>query len=71
MRTSPLILDDRYGFVSDEKRCNWLALLARQAPVTESELTPKPGLADRRGPGAHTDLSLGVGRAGPVGDLTT
>lgn len=34
------------------------ARLARQALVAEAELTPKPGLVDRRGSGAHTDLSL-------------
>jgi len=26
----------------------------------EAELTPKPGLVDRRGAGAHTDLSLSI-----------
>jgi triphosphoribosyl-dephospho-CoA synthase len=35
-----------------------LASLARQALIAEAELTPKPGLVDRRGPGAHHDLSL-------------
>jgi triphosphoribosyl-dephospho-CoA synthase len=35
-----------------------LGALARQALIAEAELTPKPGLVDRRGPGAHTDLSL-------------
>jgi triphosphoribosyl-dephospho-CoA synthase len=35
-----------------------LAELATQALIAEAELTPKPGLVDRRGPGAHTDLSL-------------
>jgi triphosphoribosyl-dephospho-CoA synthase len=34
------------------------ARLARQALIAEAELTPKPGLVDRRGAGAHTDLSL-------------
>jgi triphosphoribosyl-dephospho-CoA synthase len=38
----------------------WLASLARQALVTEAELTPKPGLVDRRGAGAHSDLSLTI-----------
>src|ERR1700739_2569122 len=38
--------------------CTLLAALARQALIEEVELTPKPGLVDRRGPGAHTDLSL-------------
>lgn len=35
-----------------------LASLARQALTVEAELTPKPGLVDRRGSGAHLDLSL-------------
>src|SRR5579864_424203 len=35
-----------------------LAALARQALIAEAELTPKPGLVDRRGNGAHKDLSL-------------
>jgi triphosphoribosyl-dephospho-CoA synthase len=30
--------------------------------IAEAELTPKPGLVDRRGPGAHTDLSLDLMR---------
>jgi triphosphoribosyl-dephospho-CoA synthase len=39
-------------------RCTILGVLARQALIAEAELTPKPGLVDRRGSGAHTDLSL-------------
>lgn len=40
-------------------RSPWaIAALARQALVAEAELTPKPGLVDRRGSGAHNDLSL-------------
>jgi ATP:dephospho-CoA triphosphoribosyl transferase len=35
-----------------------LAGLARQALIAEAELTPKPGLVDRRGSGVHSDLSL-------------
>ena len=35
-----------------------LAELARQALVAEAELTPKPGLVDRRGSGSHDDLSF-------------
>jgi triphosphoribosyl-dephospho-CoA synthase len=35
-----------------------LARLAWQALAAEAELTPKPGLVDRRGAGSHTDLSL-------------
>jgi triphosphoribosyl-dephospho-CoA synthase len=36
----------------------YLASMATQALIAEAELTPKPGLVDRRGPGARTDLSL-------------
>jgi triphosphoribosyl-dephospho-CoA synthase len=43
-----------------------LARLARQALIAEAELTPKPGLVDRRGEGAHTDLSLEVMRRSAV-----
>ena len=39
-------------------RAHSLARLASQALIEEAELTPKPGLVDRRGPGSHTDLSL-------------
>jgi triphosphoribosyl-dephospho-CoA synthase len=35
-----------------------LASLAVRALIEEAELTPKPALVDKRGPGAHTDLSL-------------
>src|ERR1700722_836553 len=42
---------------SPERSCQ-LALLARQALIAEAELTPKPGLVDRRSSGAHHDLSL-------------
>jgi triphosphoribosyl-dephospho-CoA synthase len=40
----------------------WMARLAREALIAEAELTPKPGLVDRRGSGAHTDLSLAIMR---------
>ena len=39
-------------------RSTILGALAKQALIAEAELTPKPGLVDRRGSGAHTDLSL-------------
>jgi triphosphoribosyl-dephospho-CoA synthase len=39
-----------------------LAEMARQALVAEAELTPKPGLVDRRGSGSHFDLSLDLMR---------
>jgi triphosphoribosyl-dephospho-CoA synthase len=41
---------------------NSLASLAREALIAEAELTPKPGLVDRRGSGAHHDLSLALMR---------
>ena len=43
---------------NDPSRVPWLASLARQALIAEAELTPKPGLVDRRGAGSHSDLSL-------------
>src|SRR5580698_8515416 len=46
----------------DTAAARWLARLARQALIAEAELTPKPGLVDRRGQGAHTDLSLDIMR---------
>jgi triphosphoribosyl-dephospho-CoA synthase len=39
-----------------------MARLARQALIAEAELTPKPGLVDRRGGGCHSDLSLAIMR---------
>jgi triphosphoribosyl-dephospho-CoA synthase len=47
---------------SDQACATRLASLARQALIAEAELTPKPGLVDRRGTGAHNDLSLAVMR---------
>src|ERR1700674_4027590 len=46
--------------VGDMWRPNRIAALARQALAAEAELTPKPGLVDRRGAGAHRDLSLAI-----------
>jgi triphosphoribosyl-dephospho-CoA synthase len=43
---------------STADRCSLIGALARQALIAEAELTPKPGLVDRRGSGAHIDLSL-------------
>lgn len=37
-----------------------IADLAVAAIRAEADLTPKPGLVDRRGPGAHTDMNLAV-----------
>ena len=44
----------------DQAQAARLARLAREALIAEAELTPKPGLVDRRGAGAHTDLSLSI-----------
>jgi triphosphoribosyl-dephospho-CoA synthase len=41
-------------------QCTLLGVLAKQALIAEAELTPKPSLVDRRGSGAHTDLSLSL-----------
>ena len=51
---------------SDTAAARWLARLARQALIAEAELTPKPGLVDRRGVGAHTDLSLDIMRRSAI-----
>jgi triphosphoribosyl-dephospho-CoA synthase len=45
---------------NQNQRAIHLARLARQALIAEAELTPKPGLVDRRSAGAHTDLSLAI-----------
>jgi triphosphoribosyl-dephospho-CoA synthase len=58
MRTSLPFADDRRDALPRAKRSHWLASLACQALVADAELTPKPGLVDRRGSGAHNDLSL-------------
>jgi len=65
MRTSLLVEDDRHDGVHGTAQshrlassANRLGSLARQALIAEAELTPKPGLVDRRGGGAHNDLSL-------------
>ena len=48
----------RHHVVHRSQRSKRLASLAREALIAEAELTPKPGLVDRRGFGAHHDLSL-------------
>ena len=45
---------------SDQAQALRLGRLACQALIAEADLTPKPGLVDRRGAGAHTDLSLSI-----------
>jgi triphosphoribosyl-dephospho-CoA synthase len=49
--------DTRYSSRAAD-RSRLLGALAFQALIAEVELTPKPGLVDRRGSGAHHDLSL-------------
>jgi triphosphoribosyl-dephospho-CoA synthase len=44
------------------QRSTRLSFLAREALIAEAELTPKPALVDRRGSGAHHDLSLALMR---------
>jgi triphosphoribosyl-dephospho-CoA synthase len=41
-----------------QSQAAYLARLAVRALLEEAELTPKPALVDKRGPGAHTDLTL-------------
>lgn len=45
---------------ADLPLADWLADLAVDALIDEADLTPKPGLVDRRGSGAHQDLHLGL-----------
>ncbi|WP_199256122.1 triphosphoribosyl-dephospho-CoA synthase [Mycolicibacterium mengxianglii] len=41
-------------------RCAAIADVAVTALLAEADLTPKPGLVDRRGAGAHTDMDLAM-----------
>ncbi|WP_205895277.1 triphosphoribosyl-dephospho-CoA synthase, partial [Metapseudomonas otitidis] len=45
---------------ADLPLADWLADRAVDALIDEADLTPKPGLVDRRGSGAHSDLHLGL-----------
>jgi triphosphoribosyl-dephospho-CoA synthase len=51
-----------WAVLHDQAQAMRLAGLVRQALIAEAELTPKPGLVDRRGAGAHIDLSLAIMR---------
>src|ERR1700733_356217 len=51
---------------NDQARLQRLADLGRQALIAEAELTPKPGLVDRRGAGAHSGLSLAIMKCSAV-----
>lgn len=43
-----------------EERASWLARRATASLIDEARLSPKPGLVDSRGNGAHSDLSLAL-----------
>jgi triphosphoribosyl-dephospho-CoA synthase len=63
MRTnflSKTVLKTPQSLSRDQAKATRLARLACQALIAEVELTPKPGLVDRRGAGAHADLSLAI-----------
>jgi triphosphoribosyl-dephospho-CoA synthase len=63
MRTdfsSSTALKTLWPLSNHQARAMRLARLAREALIAEAQLTPKPGLVDRRGAGAHTDLSLSI-----------
>ena len=60
------VREAQWGLTGDTTAARRLARLARQALIAEAELTPKPGLVDRRGSGAHADLSLEIMRRSAV-----
>jgi triphosphoribosyl-dephospho-CoA synthase len=62
VRVSETVSGTAWSLPGDTIAARRLARLARQALIAEAELTPKPGLVDRRGDGAHTDLSLEIMR---------
>ena len=62
MHGSLLTAGDRQDAAQTLRRSDHLAALATQSLIAEAELTPKPGLVDQRGSGAHEDLSLGLMR---------
>ncbi|HBT4704474.1 TPA: triphosphoribosyl-dephospho-CoA synthase MdcB, partial [Klebsiella quasipneumoniae subsp. similipneumoniae] len=43
-----------------ESRVSWLADTASACLIDEARLSPKPGLVDSRGSGAHQDLTLAL-----------
>src|SRR6267378_5570165 len=65
MRTDCLsnkVFGASWAVLNDQAQAVRMAGLVRQALIAEAELTPKPGLVDRRGAGAHIDLSLAIMR---------
>jgi triphosphoribosyl-dephospho-CoA synthase len=59
---TPLRADRISDARNSPQQSRGLGVLAFQALIAEAELTPKPGLVDRRGSGAHSDLSLDLMR---------
>src|SRR6266403_2057299 len=55
-----------WAVLHDQAQAMRMADLVRQALIAEAELTPKPGLVDRRGAGTHIDLSLAIMRRSAV-----
>jgi triphosphoribosyl-dephospho-CoA synthase len=66
MRSSNALRATQSDLANGTPAARWAARLARQALIAEAELTPKPGLVDRRGDGAHADLSLEILRRSAV-----
>jgi len=62
MYGSFLVAGDRQHGAQTLRSSAHLAALATQSLIAEAELTPKPGLVDQRGSGAHDDLSLDLMR---------
>ena len=58
MQAARLSVPVSQGITPELRHSEGLAALATQALIAEAELTPKPGLVDQRGAGAHHDLSL-------------
>ena len=46
--------------IGSEGSAAWLARVATQSLIEEARLSPKPGLVDSRGNGAHHDLTLSL-----------
>ena len=56
-----LLLDAHSAYLEQQAKeyhCHRLAQLATDALLQEAVLTPKPALVDKRGSGAHRDLTL-------------
>ncbi|MBV8488670.1 MAG: triphosphoribosyl-dephospho-CoA synthase [Planctomycetaceae bacterium] len=58
MQANILVSTQARDTAASSQTARHLASLAKQSLIAEAELTPKPGLVDCRGPGAHHDLSL-------------